>query len=100
MNPWRCPRKHFFCNSWNNCNPAEASYVCNGGNNCDNGRDEKYCDQSVRNAIFFYVFAFDVFTQSPCRCAKMDLNVGGSAHRKNSFAMANTIVLMAPRREL
>jgi hypothetical protein len=28
----------------------------------------------------------------------MGLNVGGSAYQKNSFAMANSIVLMAPTR--
>lgn len=100
MNPWRCPRKHFFAT------PGITVILLKQAMSVTEETIVTMVETSntaikvyimPHNAIFFYVFAFDVFTvftQSPCRCAKMDLNVGGSAYRKNSFAMANTIVLI------
>ena len=84
LNPWRCPKKHFSCSYWN-CHTSEANFVCDGGHNCDSGRDEQYCDQSVFNAIFFYIFPLIWCFYTICipRCVKMDLNVGGSAYRKS-----------------
>ncbi len=52
----------------------------------------------MQSYSFMFSYLIFLYTVNFTRCAKMDLNVGGSAYQKNSFAMANAIVLMAPTR--